>query len=150
MSRAYSPDLRVRVLRALKQSPLKRTEIAQQFQICPATLYNWQRSEREEGRTEPKPHAGGRSSEIQIEVLRALVREKNDRTLEELAQLYRARTGQPVGKSTVDRRLKWAKITRKKKDAPGQGATRGAHRAGAGDVSRGDEAAARGGSRLRR
>ena len=120
MSRPYSEDLRVRVLRALKQSPLKRSEIAAQFQVCPATLYNWQRFERQEGRTAPKPHAGGRASEVQIEVLRELVREKNDRTLEELAQLYRERTGQSIGKSTVDRRLKWARITRKKKDAQGR------------------------------
>lgn len=120
MPRPYSQDLRVRVLHVLKESPLRRTEIAQQFQVCPATLYNWQRQEREEGRTEPKPHAGGRASEVHLEVLRELVREKNDRTLEELAQLYRERTGQPIGKSTVDRRLKWARITRKKKDAQGQ------------------------------
>ncbi len=120
MSRPYSQDLRVRVLRALKDAPLKRSEIAQQYQICPATLYNWQRQERQEGRTEAKPHAGGRASEIQIEVLRELVREKNDRTLKELAQLYRERTGQSIGKSSVDRRLKWAKITRKKKNAQSQ------------------------------
>jgi len=119
MSRPYSQDLRVRVLRAAKESPLKRNEIAAQFQICPATLYRWQRQEREAGRTAPKPHAGGRRSQIQLDVLRELVREKNDRTLAQLARLYGERTGQPISLSSVDRWLKWAKITRKKKDAQG-------------------------------
>mgnify|MGYP003581462716 CR=1 FL=1 len=50
----YSSDLRERVLHALEVSPLKREEIAAQYQICPATLYNWQKQRKQEGRTTPK------------------------------------------------------------------------------------------------
>ena len=58
MPQPYSSDLRQRVLHALERSPLKRAEIAQQFEVSPSTLYNWQKQLKEEGRTVAKPHAG--------------------------------------------------------------------------------------------
>ena len=51
MSQPYSQDLRVRVLHALENSGLKRAEVAQQYQICPATLYKWQKRKRVENRS---------------------------------------------------------------------------------------------------
>lgn len=115
MSQPYSQDLRVRVLHAMETSGLKRTEIAQQYQVCPASLYNWQREKRLEKRVRPKPHAGGKVSRFDLQVLRDLVGEQNDRTLEELVAAYAQKTGTPISKSSVDRLLKQAGVTRKKK-----------------------------------
>jgi transposase len=60
MPQPYSADLRQRVLHALEKSPLKRSEIAAQYEISPATLYNWQKQLKEENRSRAKPHAGGK------------------------------------------------------------------------------------------
>lgn len=116
MPRPYSSDLRTRVLAALKNSSEPREEIARRFQLAPATLYNWQRQEREEGRTQAKPHNGGPRSTFDAEVLRRAVAEKNDRTIAELQVCYQERTGRPIGWSSVRRLLVKLGLTRKKKD----------------------------------
>lgn len=118
MPRAYSADLRVRVLRACEAAERPRAELAQQFQIGESTLYLWQKQERAEGRRTAKPHAGGRAPGFDGAVLGALVREQHDRTLAELAARYRERTGQPISPSSVRRVLAQGGITRKKKGAP--------------------------------
>jgi hypothetical protein len=59
MPQPYSADLRERVLVACEWGGLPQVEIARRFQICPATISNWRRQAREEGRRQPKPHSGG-------------------------------------------------------------------------------------------
>jgi transposase len=59
MSQPYSADLRERVLVACERGDLPQVEIARRFQVCPATVSNWRRQERDEGRRAPKPHSGG-------------------------------------------------------------------------------------------
>lgn len=114
MARAYSTDLRVRVLHALKSRAQKRSEIAAQFQISPATLYLWQKQQKEEGRAEAKPHSGGPAARLQPAVLCRLVAEQSDRTLAELAALYQQSTGERISIASVDRLLRREGITRKK------------------------------------
>lgn len=114
MPRPYSADLRVRVLRALKSASETRSQIAIQFQISPSTLYLWQKQQKEDGRAEAKPHAGGRACHFDVALLRALVSEQSDRTLAELAVLYRDKTGEPISIASVDRLLRQEGITRKK------------------------------------
>lgn len=114
MPRPYSSDLRLRVLRALKDRVQKRSEIAAQFQISPATLYLWQKQQKEEGRSEAKPHSGGCTCRFDVALLRSLVAEQSDRTLVELAALYQQRTGEPISIASVDRLLRREGVTRKK------------------------------------
>lgn len=123
MPQPYSSDLRQRVLHALEKSPLTRNEIAAQFEISPATLYNWQKQRKQDGRTTAKPHAGGRASRFNPAVLHWLVKEQNDRTLAELQAAYEANTGIPISYSSVRNVLALLGLTRKKKDAPGQRAS---------------------------
>ena len=76
MPQPYSADLRERVLVACERGDLPQVEIAHRFQVCPATVSNWRRQEREEGRRCPKPHSGGVPSRLDaaaLEVLRQLV-----------------------------------------------------------------------------
>lgn len=114
MPRPYSFDLRVRVLHALKNATRRRSEIAAQFQISPATLYLWQKQEKQEGRRAAKPHSGGPPARLDPAVLASLVPEQSERTLAELAALYEQRTGERISISSVDRLLRRAGITRKK------------------------------------
>ena len=53
MPQPYSADLRERVLVACERGDLPQVEIAHRFQVCPATVANWRRQEREEGRRAP-------------------------------------------------------------------------------------------------
>ena len=64
MPQPYSPDLRERVLAACERGDGSQVEIAHRFQVCPATVSNWRRQEREEGRRCPKPHSGGVPSRL--------------------------------------------------------------------------------------
>lgn len=130
MPQPYSPDLRARVLHALEKSPLKRAEIAQQYEISPSTLYNWQKQLKEEGRSCAKPHAGGVASHFDPPVLQRVHQEKTDRTIEELQVRYQEETGDSISYSSVRRLLARLGLTRKKKDVARQRA--GTRRRGAG------------------
>ena len=59
MPQPYSADLRERVLIACERGDGPQVEIARRFQVCAATVSNWRRQAREEGRRQPKPHSGG-------------------------------------------------------------------------------------------
>ena len=69
MPQPYSADLRERVLVACEQGDGRQVEIARRFRVCPATVCNWRRQEREEGRRSPKPHSGGVPSRLDAAVL---------------------------------------------------------------------------------
>lgn len=120
MPQPYSSDLRARVLHALEHAPLQRAEIAQQFQISPSTLYNWQKQRKEEGRSCAKPHAGGVASHFDPQALQRVHREKTDRTIEELQVRYQEETGESISYSSVRRLLAQLGLKRKKKDAARQ------------------------------
>lgn len=50
MPRAYSADLRARVVEAYAAAEVERAEIARRFRISESTVYGWWRQWREEGR----------------------------------------------------------------------------------------------------
>lgn len=117
MPAPYSVDLRERVLHACTREGLKRAEAAVRFRVAERTVYNWLK-DCKSGRTEPRPHAGGRASAISgavAEALIALVAEANDRTLGEYADQLAERTGVRVSRSAVDRALRRLGYTRKKR-----------------------------------
>ena len=73
MPQPYSPDLRERVLVPASAATVPQVEIAHRFQVCPATVSNWRRQEREEGRRCPKPHSGGVPSRLDAQFWRCCV-----------------------------------------------------------------------------
>ena len=132
MSRAYTAELRERVLRACERGGLSRARVAALFGVGESTLYRWRQTWQTEGRREPRPHAGGpapRLDEAALDRLKELVAEGNDRTLAEYAAALRERAGVAASGPTVCRALRKLGLTRKK-DAAGRGA--GPARAGRG------------------
>ena len=141
MARAYTAELRERVLRACERGGLSRASIARLFRVGESTLYRWRQTWRTEGRREARPHAGGpapRLDRAALDKLEELVAEGNDRTLAEYAASLRERAGVEASGPTVCRALKKLGLTRKKGAArrragpggPRPGARRVAGRAG--------------------
>ena len=117
MPRAYSADLRERVLAAWERREGTQADIARRFSVCEATVENWLRQARQEGRRAPKPHAGGplpRLTADTLAVLRALVLEDNAATLAEYADRLAARTGVRVSPPVLCRALQRLGLPRKK------------------------------------
>src|SRR3982750_4819674 len=76
MARAYTAELRDRVLRACERGGLSRARVAALFGVGESTLYRWQQTWRTEGRREARPHAGGpapRLGEAALDRLKELV-----------------------------------------------------------------------------
>lgn len=116
MPRPYSADLRERVLLA-DEAGLPPAAVAQRFGVGLATVYLWRQQARAEGRRCAKPHGGGRARGIEAAgeaVLRALVAERNDRTLDEYRELLAARGGPQVSRPTLCRTLRRLGLWRKK------------------------------------
>jgi len=117
MPRAYSVDLRERVLAAARDERLAQPELARRFRVSETTVYRWLRRARETGGVAPKPHGGGRAPAVDAagaRVLRELVAAQNDRTLAELVALYHARTRVRLTVSALWRALARLGLGRKK------------------------------------
>lgn len=94
MARAYSPDLRDRILRACEAGAESQAAIARRFEVSPGCVSMWRKAAREEGRREAKPHAGGWVLLAgDLPVLDALVAEHGHAYLREFAALVEERTG---------------------------------------------------------
>jgi transposase len=116
--RAYSPDLRERVL-AAAHGGLTHGAVAARFRVGESTVRGWLRRERETGAAAAKPHGGGARPKVDAAgapVLEALVAERNERTLAELAAGYAERTGVRLSIHAVWRACKRLDLRRKKKE----------------------------------
>jgi transposase len=112
--RAYSNDLRERIVAAVERGEHSQREIADLFGVDLSSVVRLLQRYRQTGSVQPKPHAGvpKRKLDDQAEArLLELVRQQPDATLAEL----RDRLGIPCGLMTVARALQRHHITRKKK-----------------------------------
>jgi transposase len=117
MAKPYSADLRERVLRA-GEAGVSPTVIAERFGVGLSTVYLWRQQARADGRRCAKPHGGGRARGIDPAgeaILRGLVAERNDRTLDEYRELLAAGGGPRVSRPTLCRTLRRLGLRRKKK-----------------------------------
>ena len=111
--RAYSTDLRERVVAACAARDGTREQIAARFSVSVRWIGGLLRRRRETGSIAPKPRGGGRApafDEAAAARLRAAVRSDDDATLEALATA----AGVACAPSAVHRALKRLGITRKK------------------------------------
>src|SRR3954452_24054012 len=116
MPRAYSPDLRERVLAACEAGEGSQARIAERYRIGERTLSGWLKVAREEGRRAPQPLGGGPEPVGgEAATLAGLVAERNDATLAEYADLLAERAGVRRSPSALCRALKALGLVRKKK-----------------------------------
>lgn len=111
--KAYSMDLRQRVIAACDEGVLTREEIAERFSVSVSWIRSLVKRRREAGTIEPRPRGGGRVRAFDDTAdarLRQAVRDDPDATLEQLA----AAAGVPCAPSIVHRALRRLGITRKK------------------------------------
>ena len=115
--KAYSPDLRERVLAAAQDTDQSQAQIAEQFDIHLSTLEKWLHRLRDTGRTTALPHGGGRTRTLREcgAFLRAAVKQQPDLTLEELCTRVAEAQGLHVSPSMVSRELKRLNLPRKKR-----------------------------------
>src|SRR5215217_8770925 len=128
MPRAYSADLRERVLAAYEGGEGHQSAVAWRHRVGERTLPAWLRTARGEGRRAPEP--GGRHGRAPLggerEALAGLVAERNDATLAEYADLLAARTGVRRSPSALCRALKALGLVRKNGPGPQEKALRAA------------------------
>jgi transposase len=119
--RAYSQDLRERVLQAYDAGDGGYVTLSRRFRVAESTVYRWVCECRQEGK--PKVYRHGFVSVLDEDdgaVLRQLVEEQPDATLAEYATRFEARTGWAVSLPSVCRALKRWGLRRKKKKCAGE------------------------------
>lgn len=114
--KAYSQDLRQRVLRAIDQGK-SQGEVAETFAISTATIKRYLRARRESGQILPKPIPGRpniKGAALQAGLLDQL--ETNPHaTREQHCQMWEERTGIKVSTASISRARMALGWTRKKK-----------------------------------
>ena len=89
MPRAYSTDMRARVI-ARVESGASRREAAEHYEVSASTAVIWVKCFRESGRCAAKPRGGSTSPlEAHAEFLLALIAEQPDLTLDEVVSAMR-------------------------------------------------------------
>ena len=121
--RAYSLDLRTRVVEAVDKQRGTQKAVAQLFGVGCTFIKKLLRQRRETGSVAPKPHGGGHVPKLdnaQREVVRRyILKKRNDATLEEVQAYVASQVGVEVSQATVSRVLQRLDLPRKK-NAGGQ------------------------------
>src|SRR5947209_4154475 len=112
--RAYSNDLRERIVAAVERGELSIRQIARVFSVSLSFIVRLLQRQRRTGSVQPMPHGGVPARKLDAaaeERLRQLVHDQPDATLAEL----RDRLGMDCSLATICRVLKRLRLTRKKK-----------------------------------
>jgi len=120
--KAYSLDLRQRVLSAALSGDRTIPEVAELFGVSMAFVNKMLRLHRAGSDLAPRPHGGGHTPCLEArhhKLLRAAVAANNDATLGELREHLAAKSRVVVSDSTISRALKALGLPRKKKHEGG-------------------------------
>lgn len=116
--KAYSLDLRQKIVDAYAEGNLSQRQLAKQFRVALSFVEKLLKQHRETGSIAPKVRTEQTPTKLnpeQLSVLQQLVEANNDATLEELREQLRQKTGVLISRSTVDRMVKKLNLTVKKK-----------------------------------
>ena len=116
--KAYSTDLRERIVLAYENGDGTLGEMAETFGVARCTVGRLLKLARSGEGLAPKPHGGGSPTvldEKRRALLRAQVEPQPDATLEELAAYLKKKARVQVHVSTICRALQWLDLPRKKK-----------------------------------
>lgn len=114
--KAFSQDLRERVIQAIQQNEETQVEIAEHFKVSLSFLEKLWRRWRTSASCAAKPHAGGpvRQLKDHTATLRAAVAQQPDATLPELGACVVAAQGPAVSSATLCRELQRLDLPLKK------------------------------------
>ncbi len=124
--RAYSIDLRQKVVEAYDRGVGTQRQIAETFGVSRSFVEKLLQRRRSTGNIAPSPHGGGVKSVLDNEALalvRQLVKEEPDATLEELCEAVHRQRGVRVSVSNMCTRLKHMGLPRKKSHSRQQNGT---------------------------
>jgi transposase len=120
--KAYSLDLRQKIVEAYAEGNISQRQLAKQFRVALSFIEKLLKQHRETGSIAPNRRSEQTPTKLnpeQLKVLEQLVEANNDATLDELRYLLQKETGVLIGRSTVDRMLKKLNLT-VKKNTPSQ------------------------------
>ena len=118
--KAYSVDLRQKVIDAYNQREGSQRQLARRFRVSLSFIENLLKRYRTDGTVEPRSHGGGQVSKLNREqeaVVGTLVEENNDAILVELCDQLEQRIGVRISRATMGRYVQKLKLTRKKNSA---------------------------------
>ena len=116
--KAYSTDLRQKVIDAYKNQEGSQRNLAKRFSVSLTFIQKLVKRYQTSGTVEPKPHGGGNTPRLnneQMALIMTLVEEDNDTILVELCERLEERAGIKVSRSTMGRITQKLNLTRKKK-----------------------------------
>ncbi len=120
--KAYSVDLRERIVAAYKEGNESQPQIAERFQVSASMVQRLLRRYRESGSCEPRAHGGGASAKLnpaQMLQVAQMIDADNDATLDELCEQVMNELEVKVSRATMGRITQRLNLTRKK-DSPCQ------------------------------
>jgi transposase len=116
--KAYSLDLRTRVVEAVDRGGETQKEVARLFGVSGTFIKKLLRQRRETGSLAPKPHGGGQKAklaEAAREQVRAyILQTQNDATVSEVHTYVATSLQRSVSRATVGRVLQVLNLPRKK------------------------------------
>ncbi|BAY85031.1 transposase (plasmid) [Calothrix parasitica NIES-267] len=115
--KAYSIDLRRKIVDTYKAGGISQRQLAKRFCVTLSFIEKLFKQYKETGNIAPKTRTKQTPSKLneeQLKVLKKIVESKNDATLSEIREQLKEHTGTTIGISTVDRILKKMKIRFKK------------------------------------
>ena len=115
--KAYSLDLRQKIVDAYQNESISQRQLAKRFDVAKSFVIKLLKQQRETGSIKPLPHGGGAKLKVnpkELEILAQLIEEKNDATLEELCQMFQAKTKVIVSRATMGRMSQRLNLTVKK------------------------------------
>jgi transposase len=114
--KAYSQDLRERVIAAIEAGEQSRAEISETFQVSESTIAKWKKRWQDTGSAAALPFSGGRQRTLKdcAAVIQAEVKQQPDVTLEELCERVETQTGVTASRSMMSRELHLLALPRKK------------------------------------
>jgi transposase len=116
--KAYSLDLRQKIVDAYAEGNLSQRQLAKQFRVALSFVEKLLKQQRDTGKIAPKVRTQQTPTKLnseQLSVLAQLVEANNHATLVELREQLHQKTGVVIGRSTVDRMVKKLNLTVKKK-----------------------------------
>jgi transposase len=114
--KAYSQDLRERVIAAVEAGQHTRPAIAATFKVSESTIDKWVKRWRDTGSVAALAFAGGRQRTLKdcTTMIRTEVKRQPDVTLAELCERVAAQTGVSATRSMMSRELRLLALPRKK------------------------------------